>query len=100
MMTTSYISSLSLWNTPRNAAGRLQTEIATATQEITAGRYADIGLALGSQVSRSFSLRQSTAEIAALKDGNGVTALRLGATQNILQQLQKSADTQFAALTG
>ncbi|MGF3026337.1 flagellar hook-associated family protein [Methylobacterium aquaticum] len=100
MMTTSYISSLSLWNGPRIAAGQLQVEIANATQEITDGRYADVGLALGAQVSRSFSLRQSAAEIAALKDGNGVTALRLDTTQSILQQLQKSADAQFAALTG
>ncbi len=100
MMTTSYISSLSLWNAPRTAIGRLQSDIADATKEIGTLRYADVGLALGGQVSRSLSLRQSAAEIAALKDGNGVTALRLGATQNILQQLQKSADTQFAALTG
>ncbi|KMO42238.1 hypothetical protein VQ03_11385 [Methylobacterium tarhaniae] len=101
MMTTSYISSLSLWNAPRSGVGRLQAEIAKATQEIAnGGRYADVGLALGSQVSRSFSLRQSAAEIAALKDGNGVTALRLSTTQSVLQQMQKSADAQFATLTG
>ncbi|WP_246775553.1 flagellar hook-associated family protein [Methylobacterium aquaticum] len=100
MMTTSYISSLGLWNAPRTAIGRLQSDVADAAKEIATLRYADVGLALGGQVSRSLSLRQSAAEIAALKDGNGVTALRLGATQNILQQLQKSADTQFAALTG
>jgi flagellar hook-associated protein 3 FlgL len=100
MMTTSYISSLSLWNTPRSASARLQAEIADATQQIASGRYADVGLALGGQVSRSLSLRQSAAEIAALKDGNGLAALRLGTSQTVLQQLQKSADAQFATLTG
>ncbi|MGX7707016.1 flagellar hook-associated family protein [Methylobacterium sp. Gmos1] len=100
MMTTSYISSLSLWNTPRNASTRLQADIADATQEIASGRYADVGLALGSQVSRSLSLRQSAAEIAALKDGNALSGLRLGASQTVLQQMQKSADAQFASLTG
>ncbi len=99
MMTTSYISSLSLWNTPRSASARLQGEIANATQEIAGGRYADVGLTLGAQVSRSLSLRQSAAEIAALKDGNALTGLRLSASQSVLQQLQKSADSQFAALT-
>ncbi|PIK70549.1 flagellar biosynthesis protein FlgL [Methylobacterium frigidaeris] len=99
-MTTSYISSLSLWNTPRSASSRLQAEIANATQEIAGGRYADVGHALGAQVGRSLSLRQSTAEIAALKDGNGLTALRLGASQGVLQQLQKSTDAQLATLTG
>ncbi|TNC08622.1 flagellar hook-associated family protein [Methylobacterium terricola] len=100
MMTTSYISSLSLLNAPRAASMRLQSEIERATQEITTGRYADTGLALGSQVGRSFGLRQSTAEIAALQDGNSATALRLSTSQTILQQLQKSADAQFTTLTG
>jgi flagellar hook-associated protein 3 FlgL len=100
MMTTSYISSLSLWNAPRSGAAKLQSEIADATREIAEGRHADVGLALGGQVSRSLSLRQGAAEIAALKDGNGVTALRLGASQGVLQQMQKSTDATFASLTG
>ncbi|UHC16407.1 flagellar hook-associated family protein [Methylobacterium currus] len=99
MMTTSYISSLSLWNTPRSATARLQGEMADATQEIASGRYADVGLTLGAQVGRNLSLRQNGAEVAALKDGNAITGLRLSASQSVLQQLQKSADTQFAALT-
>ena len=100
MMTTSYISSLSLWNVPRSASGRLQAEIANATKEIADGRYADIGLSLGGQVGRSLSLRQGAAEIAALKDGNGLTASRLSATQANLQQMQKAADARLATLTG
>ncbi|SFV13165.1 flagellar hook-associated protein 3 FlgL [Methylobacterium sp. 174MFSha1.1] len=100
MMTTSYISSLSLWNAPRSATARLQTEMANANQEVASGRYADVGLALGGQVSRSLSLRQSAAEVTALKDSNGLAALRLGTSQTVLQQLQKSADAQFASLTG
>ncbi|TGD95645.1 flagellar hook-associated family protein [Methylobacterium nonmethylotrophicum] len=99
-MTTSYISSLSLWNASRSGAARLQAEIAKASQEIADGRHADTGLALGGQVSRSLTLRQSAAEIAALKDGNGLTALRLAASQNALQQMQKSADATLATLTG
>ncbi|MBK3397459.1 MULTISPECIES: flagellar hook-associated family protein [Methylobacterium] len=100
MMTTSYISSLSLWNLPRSASGRLQAEIANATKEIADGRYADVGLAIGGQVGRSLSLRQSAAEIAALKDGNGLTASRINASQANLQQMQKAADARLATLTG
>ncbi|KMO11151.1 hypothetical protein SQ03_27950 [Methylobacterium platani JCM 14648] len=99
-MTTNYISSLSLLNAPRSASGRLQAEIARTTQEIAEGRYADVGLALGGQVGRSLFLRQSAAEIAALKDGNGLASSRLSASQGALQQMQKTADAQFAALTG
>ncbi|MFH6784605.1 MULTISPECIES: flagellar hook-associated family protein [Methylobacterium] len=100
MMTTSYISSLSLLNAPRSAAMRLQGEIDRATQEIVSQRYADIGLALGDGVGRSFGLRQNAAEVASLKDGNGVTALRLSASQTALQQMQKAADAQLSSLTG
>lgn len=99
MMTTSYISSLSLLNAPRNASMRLLTEIDRANQEVVSGRFADTGLALGSQVGRSFALRQSAAEITALQDGNGATALRLSTSQTVLQQIQKSTDTQFTSLT-
>ncbi len=70
---------------PRSASARLQGEIADATQEIAGGRYADVGLTLGAQVSRSLSLRQSAAEIAALKDSNSLTAFRLSMSQNVLQ---------------
>ncbi|KMO42010.1 hypothetical protein VQ02_04320 [Methylobacterium variabile] len=100
MMTTSYISSLGLWNSSRSGTSRLQAEIAKANQEIVESRHADIGLALGGQVSRSLGLRQSAAEIAALKDGNGLSALRLSASQSALQQMQKSADATLATLTG
>ncbi len=78
---------------PPSASGRLQAEIANATKEIADGRYADVGLALGGQVGRSLSLRQSAAEIAALKDGNGLTASRINASQANLQQMQKAGPT-------
>jgi flagellar hook-associated protein 3 FlgL len=100
MMTTSFISSLSLWNTPRSGVARLQTDLATATAEIASGRHADLGLALGTGVGRSLGLRQSGAEIAALKDANGVAALRLSASQSALSQIQKDADAMSASLIG
>ncbi|GJD52845.1 hypothetical protein OPKNFCMD_5612 [Methylobacterium crusticola] len=100
MTSTSFISSLSLWNAPRSGAARLQAEAAKATREIADGRYADVGLALGRGVARSLSLRQGSAALAALQDGNGVAALRLGASQAALQQMQKTVDASLRNLTG
>ncbi|GJD77941.1 hypothetical protein NBEOAGPD_1153 [Methylobacterium gregans] len=99
-MTTSYISSINLWNAPRTGLARLQTDLARANTEIATGRYADIGLALGTKVGTSLGLRQQGAEIDALKDGNGVTALRLKTSQSALAQMQSAADTLLQSLVG
>lgn len=100
MMTTSFISSLSFWNAPRTGLSRMQADLATATAEAASLRHADLGLALGTGVGRSLGLRQGAAEIAALKDSNGVAALGLATGQSALSQLQKAADAMSAALTG
>lgn len=100
MMTTSYISSLSLWNAPRSNVSRLQTDLARATAEAASSRYADVGLQLGTQVGTSLGLRQQTAMLAALKDGNGVAGMRLSTSQTVLAQLQGTADAMLKTLTG
>jgi flagellar hook-associated protein 3 FlgL len=100
MMTTSYISSINFWNAPRTGFARLQTDLAEANTEIATGRYADIGLALGTKVGTGLELRQQSAEIEALKDGNGVTALRLKTSQSSLAQMQSAADSLLQSLVG
>lgn len=100
MMTTSYISSISFWNAPRSNVSRLQTELATANTEIATGRYADVGLQLGTQAGTSLGLRQQSATLAALKDSNGVAGMRLSTSQTVLAQLQGTADALLKTLTG
>ena len=99
-MTTSYISSLNIWNAPRTGLGRLQTDLATANTEIATGRYADVGLTLGTRAGTGLRLRQQGAEVAALRDGNGVASLRLKTTQSALAQMQASADKLLATIVG
>lgn len=91
MMTTSFIASINLWNAPRSGLARMQSDLATATAEIARGRYADLGLALGSGVGRSLALRQDADEIAALKDSNALAAARLATSQTALGQMQSEA---------
>ncbi|WP_132255834.1 flagellar hook-associated family protein [Methylobacterium segetis] len=100
MMTTSFISSLSLWNASRDGVPRLQAGLANATREIAELRHADIGLALGARVGESLVLRQRTAELEALRDGNGVAASRLTASQAALKQIQSAADALQTTLIG
>ena len=92
MMTTSFVSSQSLWNAPRAGVNRLLTQLADANREIATGRYADVGLALGRGVGETLSLRQRSAEIDALMDGNGAASARLEITQATLREVQGAAD--------
>ena len=64
MMTTSFISSLNLWNAPRTGLPRLETELASAAKEIGTRRFADIGATLGGGVAGAFGLRGQSAVLA------------------------------------
>lgn len=92
-MQTTFISTLSLWNSPRNAVAKLQSELAKANEEVTTGRHADVGLELGYRTGDGITLRQERAEIDALIDGNGTVSLRLSTTKNSLEYIRTSAST-------
>ena len=99
MMTTGFLSSLTLWNAPRTGAARLQTELATATREIATGRLADVGATLGGGVAAAFGLRRQSASLAALTQSNAAASLRLQATQGALKEIQTGAEASLAELT-
>ncbi|MDV2986430.1 UNVERIFIED_CONTAM: flagellar hook-associated family protein [Methylobacteriaceae bacterium AG10] len=99
MMTTGFISSLNLWNAPRTGVGRLQADLATATKEISTGRFADVGATLGGGVAGAFGLRGQSAVLAALTQSNTAASLRLNATQTALQEIQSAAEATLNELT-
>lgn len=92
-MQTTFISSLSLWNSPRSAVAKLQSELAKANEEIATGRHADVGLELGYRTGDGITLRQERSEIDALIDSNGTVSLRLNTTKNSLEYVRSSAET-------
>ncbi|MGO4707444.1 flagellar hook-associated family protein [Microvirga sp. 2MCAF38] len=91
-MKTTFISTLNLWNSPRSTVNKLQGELAKANQEITTGRFADVGLQLGSRTGQTITLRQESAEIDALIDSNGTVGLRLGTTKGAMDNIRTSAE--------
>lgn len=99
-MKTNAISTASLWNAPRTGVSRMQSDIANANKELVTGRHADVTLTLGSRTGAALGLRQTTAELTALRDGNDTTSLRLSTTQTILQQIQAGADATLKTITG
>lgn len=92
-MRTTFVSTLSLLNSPRNTAAKLQADLAKANKEITTGRHADVGLELGNRVSQSISLRQEHAEIDAIADSNALTSIRLSVTRSALDNVREAADS-------
>lgn len=97
-MRTSFISTLTLLNSPRNVTGKLQAELAKANEEITTGRHADVGLKLGYRTGQSITLRQERAELDAITDSNALTSIRLGVTNMALDSLRESADEFLSTL--
>lgn len=97
-MKTTFISTISLWNSPRNALAKMQVDLAKANQEIATGRYSDVGLELGYRAGQGISLRQERSELDALIDGNGTVSLRLNVTKTSLDNIRSTAETYLNSL--
>ena len=99
-MKTTFISTTTLWNSPRSTLDKLQSELVKANKEVVTGRHMDVGLALGRQTGKSLSLRQERATLDALTDSNATTTLRLKSTSAALDQVRAVADSFKNALVG
>jgi flagellar hook-associated protein 3 FlgL len=99
-MKTTFISTVTLWNSPRSSLDKLQASLTKANTELTTGRHADVGLALGYKVGETLSLRQQRAEIDTLTDSNGVATQRLKTTTGALDSIREDATKFRDALVG
>jgi flagellar hook-associated protein 3 FlgL len=77
-------STLAMRETSRIATSRLQTAMVRAQTEVSTGRHADVGLALGVTVTGSLSARQLDADLEALSQTNAVVAQRYNHTEAAL----------------
>jgi len=99
-MKTTFISTTTLWNSPRANLDKLQSELVKANKEVVTGRHSDVGLVLGRTTGKSLSLRQERATLDALTDSNVSTTLRLKSTSAALDQVRATADTFRNSLVG
>jgi flagellar hook-associated protein 3 FlgL len=95
-----FISSAALSEATRSSLARLQGKLAVASQELSSGRHADIGEALGLRTGETVSLRQEHAGLAAIIDANGLVAARLDATQDALEGIVDLAQRFLGSLIG
>jgi flagellar hook-associated protein 3 FlgL len=91
-MKTTYVSTQAVANATRRAVIQMQSELAQLQKEVTTGRKADVGLALGERTGRTVALRSERESLQTLIDTNAVASLRLSTTQQMLHGI--SADAQ------
>lgn len=99
-MKTTFVSSATLWNSPRSTLDKLQSELLKANREVVTGRHMDVGVALGRKTGYSLSLRQERASLDVLTDSNTSVTLRLKSTSAALDQVRTAADNFKDALVG
>lgn len=91
-MKTTPISTQGIANSTRLSMIRSQNELATASKELSSGRFADVGLALGARTGQTVALRQELARISTIIDTNGLVAARLDTSQAALANVQSTAE--------
>ena len=91
-MSNFLVSSLTLLQAPRSGVYRAQKDLQTAQKEVTTGRYADVGLALGVRTSQAVSLRNQKSEVDLLRQGNAILSQRFELMQNSLNSLADTAE--------
>jgi flagellar hook-associated protein 3 FlgL len=91
MMSANYISTLMLSSALRYSITNNQSALSKATKEATTGRFADVGLELGSSTGSDVGLRADMDFADQLVDTNELVAGRLDVTQNRITQLGTTA---------
>jgi flagellar hook-associated protein 3 FlgL len=91
-MKTTPISTLGIANSTRLSMVKAQNALAKASEELSSGRFADVGLALGARTGQSVELRQELARIETILDTNGLVAARLDTSQAALSNIQGIAE--------
>lgn len=90
-MIAQFPSTLSMSEVMRTAIAKAQVRMTEAQTELSTGRHADAGLALGAGVGRTVSLRGEHAQLSAIIDTNARLAPRLETTQGVLKGVSESA---------
>jgi flagellar hook-associated protein 3 FlgL len=91
-MSTNYISSYMLSSALRYSLVGNQSALSTASKEATTGRFADVGLELGTSTGRDLGLRADMNFADQIVDTNGLVSGRLDVTQDRLSQLGSTAE--------
>ncbi|WP_274425779.1 flagellar hook-associated family protein [Chelativorans sp. YIM 93263] len=98
-MKTSFVATSALSQSMRYQMMRMQAELVQGQKEMTTGRVADPGEALGARAGTTFSMTREVERLKGLIDSNQLAGNRLSTTQNALQQLSDIGQDLLSAVT-
>lgn len=98
-MKITFVSTSAISRTLRYQMMRMQAELVDRQSEVTTGRLADPGVALGARAGFSFSMTREISRLQGLIDANSLAANRLSATQDSLDQLSGITQELLSTLT-
>lgn len=98
-MKTSGVSTSAISQALRYSLLKMQGELVRGQKEVSTGRLADVGLALGVRTAQSVSFTRDLERLNGIADSNALVSSRLSATQASLSQLSSAAQTFLSALT-
>jgi flagellar hook-associated protein 3 FlgL len=90
-MSANYISSYMLSSALRYSVTNNQSALSRATKEATTGRFADVGLQLGTSTGRDVALRAEMGFLDKIVDTNALVSGRLDVIQNRIDELGSTA---------
>jgi flagellar hook-associated protein 3 FlgL len=96
----SITSTASLSNALRRTVLETQNQMTKAQVEVSTGRVADLGLALGGDAGRDFALGARSADLASIANSNAVIAARLDSADTTLATIAQTAQTMLESLIG
>ena len=98
-MKSTFVSTSAVSQAMRYQLLRAQSELTQAQKEVSTGRHADLGLALGSRTGQSVSFERDLERLKGIVDTNGLASARLSSTQDALGQISASAQSFLSTLT-
>lgn len=99
-MKTSSISSLTVQNAMRLTISDAQKQLSDSQKEVTTGKYADVGTALGGTTSNAVDLTSDSLRLQSLISTNAVVETRLDSSQSALDQIASAAEKVQQTLVG
>ncbi|MCL6705495.1 flagellar hook-associated family protein [Pseudomonas sp. R2.Fl] len=97
-MKTSTVSSLSIQNAMRLTIMQAQNDLLKGQQEVTTGKYYDVGTELGSRTSMSLDLSRESLRLQSLIETNAIAEQRLESAQEAMNQMATSAQSMMNGL--
>jgi flagellar hook-associated protein 3 FlgL len=97
-MKTTFVSTQAVSNATRLSMIKMQADLAKASQEMSSGRLADVGMGLGARTGQAVQLRQELSRINTILDTNGLVRSRLDTTQAALDGLLGTAEEMLGTL--